>query len=215
MMKSIGLLPRRPDLSRAAFHDYYETRHAPLAIRHFPFAKYVRNHLLGDEAIGFDTISEFWARDISRLTGLMSTGVGEIMREDERRFMDQPRICSAATEERHLSGPPRVVEVGSVIKEVALLSIAEGVDRQLFAAAAAEWGRTIAAEAGYLIDRMTLDLVQPWPGRPFPYDALLWAWLPDGRPALADKAAPAGITVRATARCESKETLPEALLQDH
>lgn len=214
MMKSIALLPRRPDLSRAAFHDYYETRHAPLGIRHFPFAKYVRNHLLGEDAIGFDTISEFWARDISKLTGLMSTEVGDILREDERRFMDQPRIHSAGTEEHHLAGLPRVVEAGNRVKEVLLLSNADGLDRQLFAIAAAEWGRTIAAAAGNLIDRMTLDLVQFWPGRLFPYDALLWAWLPNDRSVLAGKCAPAGITVRATARCRSVETPRETLLRD-
>lgn len=212
MMKSIALLPRRSDLSRAAFHDYYETRHAPLGIRYFPFAKYVRNHLMDEDAIGFDTISEFWARDISKLTGLMSTEVGDIMREDERKFMDQPRICSSATEEYHLAGPPRVVDVGSINKEVLLLGNAEGLDCRLFATAAAEWGRTILAAAGKSIDRMTLDLIQPWPGRPFPYDALLWAWLATDRSVLTGHTAPEGITVRATARCRSTETLPEALL---
>lgn len=212
MMKSIALLPRRPDLSRAVFHDYYETRHAPLGVRHFPFAKYVRNHLLNEDAIGFDTISEFWAPDISKLTGLMSTEIGEIMREDERRFMDQPRIRSAGAEERHLSGPPRVVEAGNVIKEALLLSNAGGLDRRRFADAAADWGRTLAATAGTRIERMTLDIVQPWPDHPFPYDALLWVWLVDDAPVLAGKPAAAGITARAAVRCQSVETPTDVLL---
>ncbi|MDB5394746.1 MAG: ethyl tert-butyl ether degradation EthD, partial [Rhodospirillales bacterium] len=45
-MKTIVLFRRRPDLSRAAFRDYYETRHAPLAVQHVHFTKYVRNHLI-------------------------------------------------------------------------------------------------------------------------------------------------------------------------
>ena len=45
-MKTIGLMPRRPDMSRAAFRDHYENRHAPLALGKFPFEKYVRNHVV-------------------------------------------------------------------------------------------------------------------------------------------------------------------------
>jgi hypothetical protein len=46
MSKNIALLSRRAELTRAQFRDYYETRHAPLAIGYFPFTRYVRNHLL-------------------------------------------------------------------------------------------------------------------------------------------------------------------------
>ncbi len=38
-MKTVGLMPKRPDLTRAAFRDHYETRHSPPALGKFPFEK--------------------------------------------------------------------------------------------------------------------------------------------------------------------------------
>ena len=107
MTKSLALLPRRADFSRAQFQDYYETRHATLAIRYFGFTKYVRNHLSSHENIGFDTISEFWSDDIVKLAGLMQTEVGEILRADERRFMDRDQIRSGASTESLVAGAAR------------------------------------------------------------------------------------------------------------
>lgn len=79
MMKSMCVLARRADFSREQFQAYYEDHHAPLGVQHFPFAGYVRNHLLDAPEIGFDTISEFWAEDISALGALMQGPVGEIL----------------------------------------------------------------------------------------------------------------------------------------
>ena len=108
-MKTIALMPRRPDTSRAAFREHYETRHVPLALRYFRFAKYVRNHLVDPrtDGVGFDTISEFWHNDLSEAMRLMGSEVGDIMRAHAPRFTDQPRIRPATSEEILLSGPPR------------------------------------------------------------------------------------------------------------
>ena len=58
-MKTVGLMPRRPDTTRAAFRTHYETRHAPLALGKFPFEKYIRNHIVSSDPdpIGFDVPS--------------------------------------------------------------------------------------------------------------------------------------------------------------
>ena len=41
--------------------------HALLAVMHFPFRGYARNHVLPGQRARFETISEFWADDPARL----------------------------------------------------------------------------------------------------------------------------------------------------
>src|SRR5512139_3816481 len=107
-MKSVCLLTRRPGTTREAFRDYYETQHSRLGMKYFPFAKYLRNHVLeSSREIDFDCVSEFYF-DAGRSGGdLMATPVGEILRADERKFMDQSLIRPAGAEESILAGPPR------------------------------------------------------------------------------------------------------------
>jgi hypothetical protein len=72
MFKCIALLKRKPDLSREAFIDYYETQHAPLIRRLLPgILDYRRNYvdlegafIFPDAApIDFDVITEIWLAD--------------------------------------------------------------------------------------------------------------------------------------------------------
>jgi len=69
-VKTIVMSRRRPELTRDAFRDYYETRHAPLAIRHVRFTKYVRNHLIAPSNAEFDVVSEFWLPDPAEIDAL-------------------------------------------------------------------------------------------------------------------------------------------------
>ncbi|WP_165938547.1 EthD domain-containing protein [Parafrankia sp. BMG5.11] len=165
MMKSVCILARKAGSGRTAFHDYYETSHAPLAIGHFPFARYVRNHLVGSVEPGFDTISEFWAADIGKVAALMDGPAGEIMRADEERFMDRSRIAAAGAEERLLSdqGPAT-----------------DGLRRAVFV----DWRGDGAGEKERTIDlarslaargrAVSLDLIQPWGEPAFPARAIIW-----------------------------------------
>jgi uncharacterized protein (TIGR02118 family) len=90
MEKSVDFMPRRPDISRAEFRDHYEQRHAPLALPLFPFRRYRRNHLIDQEVEpGFDCVSEFWVSSLASIGELMTGEVGETMRADERKFLDQ------------------------------------------------------------------------------------------------------------------------------
>lgn len=174
MMKSICALARRPDLSRDDFADYYEDRHVPLALNYFPFRRYVRNHLLDDPDIGFDTISEFWADDLAAMTGVLDGPVGAIMSEDERRFMDQARMAPGGAEEQILSEGPPADRQG--IRTAALINW-RGDDSAARADILA-WGREIAAgQAG-----LSVDFVQSWRGPAFPGRAVLWAPGPVGKP---------------------------------
>lgn len=152
MIKTIGFLPRRPDLSRDAFRTYYEDRHAPLAIGLFPFTRYRRNHLAdAKDDPGFDCVSEFWVPSVEEIGALMMGPAGETMKVDERNFMDQPRISAAVAEET-LAGPDGAASL--------ILLQRTGGDVAALAAICASVG------AG-------LDLLVPFDTRPLPCDAVV------------------------------------------
>jgi uncharacterized protein (TIGR02118 family) len=206
MMKSIALLTRRADVSRADFQRYYETRHAPLAIGYFPFEKYVRNHLQDHEDAGFDTISEFWAEDLGALTALMDGPVGEILREDERRFMDQSKIRPAGAEEILCAGPPRGVDDPPRRRVALLLEREPGLDDAGFRSALKAWGEAAAPGC----ERLAIDLVSPWTAAGFPAEAIAWIW-----PAGADQPSPpeaGGVRIARRLLVQTAETPPTALL---
>lgn len=171
MTKSLCAIGHRADRDRAFFQAYYEAKHAPLAIGHFPFTRYVRNHLVDGDDLPFDTISEFWADDIAATAALMNGPIGEILRADEARFMDRLHIASAGAEEHILSsGAPGATCIATLIGGDGSYDVAR--------ATALEWARAVA-------DRMpavSLDLVIPWGLPAFPAAAVLWSPEPPGGP---------------------------------
>lgn len=213
MNKSIALLSRRADISRESFRDYYETRHAPLAICHFPFAKYVRNHLLSLPDIGFDTISEFWSDDYGAIGELMGSAVGDMMREDERRFMDQSMIRSALSTEYLIHGPARHVERAPRSRVAVLLGRADDLGDAPFIERLNAYGQTLATEAGEQATRVTLDVLQTFPGMPFPYASILWLWLEDEKQPRLGAAPPVAIDVQGVVLTRSCETPPEVMAE--
>ncbi|HET8613204.1 MAG TPA: EthD domain-containing protein [Sphingomonas sp.] len=156
MVKTIGFMVRRPDITRAAFREHYETRHAPLAVPLFPFRRYRRNHLIDQAAEpGFDCISEFWFDSIEAIAALMAGEVGATMRADERNFLDQSAVRAAVAREA-LPGPA----------EAAALCFLRRED-----------GEDGALEAAFAGTGAGLDLLTPF-DRPLPFDAI--AALPPG-----------------------------------
>jgi uncharacterized protein (TIGR02118 family) len=178
-MKTVGLMPKRLDLSRSAFRDHYENRHAPLALGKFPFEKYIRNHLVASdpEPIGFDCLSEFWVGDVAEIYKIMAGPIGDIMREDERRFTDQPNIGPAVAQEIHIAGPARIIDDGLTKKEILLIRAAEGITEAAFVDSVIQWGGALVAGSEGGLTRVTLDTVVPFEGRPFPdFTAILYGW---------------------------------------
>lgn len=159
MMKSICTLTRRSDFSREQFQHYYDNNHAALAIKHFPFTRYVRNHVLDNPDIGFDTISEFWTEDVSKLMALMNGPVGDILREDERRFMDQSKVAPGVSEEY-------ATAAGVVADEryaVLLNWSDESFDSR-------QWAKELIAKN----TNISIDFIASWQEPAFPAKAVLW-----------------------------------------
>lgn len=165
---------RRPELTRDAFREYYETRHAPLAIQHVHFTKYVRNHLIAPSNADFDVVSEFWLVDVNEAIGLDKSPAGEMLRADADRFVDQARFRAIA-EESLLAGPPRRYETGRIQKYALLLNRRAYAAEADFIADARDWGRRLAQ--GATAKRVTIDVTRPFPGGRFPANAILWLWL--------------------------------------
>jgi uncharacterized protein (TIGR02118 family) len=212
-MKSVCLISRRPDLGREAFRDYYETRHAYLGMKHFAFDKYLRNHVVASSPgeVDFDCLSEFWQEDLAGAYETMSGPVGDILREDERRFMDQPRIRPAASVESLVAGPPRGVERGVARRQGLLLVRDPALAPADFASAVRAWGERLARELRG-VERVTLDEITPFGGdAAFPCDAILSLWLAAGATGAAGVAPPTGIALAAIVAFDAIESPPELL----
>ena len=151
-MKTIGFMPRKPGTTRASFRERYESGHAPLALKYFPFRRYRRNFLT-DASLepGYDSVSEFWTGPVGEIRDLMSGEIGDIMRADELVFTDQPRITPA------IADP---VATGSDDAPQLILLRREGGDDAALTALARNTG------AG-------LDLLTKMGANPLPADAIL------------------------------------------
>lgn len=220
--KSLGILSRRPDLSREDFQRYYETSHAPLGMCHYPFAKYVRNHVLGDVDPGFDTISEFWFDRQAAAKGFDPVKAGAIMDQDEMKFMDRSNKRAGSVTEYLLSGPERTVESGPGHKLAILLIRSPATTDEAFLGLAADFGRRVCAENRGAMFRAMLDIVRVPPGggvasASVPYLAIscagiLWFWVEGGKcPDRVPEPPPGGIGVTGTVSMTSHETSPELL----
>lgn len=211
-MKSVCLLTRRPGTTREAFRHYYETSHCRLGMKYYPFAKYLRNHIVeSSQAIDFDCVSEFYLDDGRLSVDPMQTAAGEILRADERSFMDQSLIRPALAEESILAGPPRDVAPPGTRRQLLMLDPAAGADDAVFSAAIADWAHTLAVLPG--VQRVSLDRVTPYaPDRlPFPCGVLVSLWLGTGATALQPSPAPDAISLRVVLLADVCETPPQEI----
>ena len=105
MIKAIGMMKRKPGISREEFIRHYEDVHAPLAQRLLGFARYARNYLLPVPGAGeppFDVISEFWFESkeaYARAMAFNTSPEARILREDEALFMDTSKTVGLLVDE--------------------------------------------------------------------------------------------------------------------
>ena len=111
--KILLFMKRRPDISVAAFRDYYETRHMPLAIRGGTagLKRYVRRYIdpkphpeTGDPGeLPFDVITELWFDDEAVFNGTLRYLTTKIMPadivEDEKHLFDRASLRIATVVE--------------------------------------------------------------------------------------------------------------------
>jgi len=208
MAKIAILMSRRPDLSRPAFREYYETGHAKLAAEHLQLVKYLRNHVIDADGapIDFDCLTELYL-DTSVPQTPTDGEVGQMFAEDESRFCDRPLVRSATSVETILAGGPREVDAPGTRRVVLILE--SGTD---ITAAARRWAASFDRDR---IRRITLDVTTPMrtaihdPGHFFPFGAFMSLWPAGALPAIP--AAPAGIRLVSTVTTEIYETSPQDL----
>ncbi|GAB3103952.1 EthD domain-containing protein [Aestuariicella hydrocarbonica] len=195
MMKSICALTRRMGMSRQEFQHYYEQQHVPLAIQYLPFNRYVRNHLLDHEGIGFDTISEFWAEDLNHVATISNGPARKLLRTDELQFMDPSQQAAGACEVQYLSTGPLLNQRWAIL-------LNWSGDRSTVE----DWVNSLI-QANTLVPsdaEMTLDwIMQP---SSFPARALLWT----SDPFVTDNL-PQSVSATAL-RVQREETDPSALI---
>ena len=97
------------NLSDVDFRDYYENKHAPLASSLLTLEKYERNYVnseLNPLYASLGSISIFQYQSIQSLEIVgneMASSAGDILRDDERKFMDVPKNYHVFTESNQLT----------------------------------------------------------------------------------------------------------------
>src|SRR5690554_6084099 len=171
-MKAVSLVTRRADLDRAGFRDYYESTHCWLAMQHFPFLGYTRNHLLDHPELDFDCISEFAAPEEMAAIDVMNSRSRQLVAADELQFMDSGCIRLAAVRWHQLFASGEAWPQGL---QAQLLMIVHGLQAllQTLQQLAPQLTGVLPALHG-----MRLDLLDNDPRCPLTCNALLWLdWL--------------------------------------
>jgi hypothetical protein len=118
MFKVIALLSAKTDISKTAFIDYYESRHAKLIWSLFPWIiEYRRNFVdLTGAIIGsaasppdFDVVTELWFRDRADYDRMLAThadpAVGGAVAADEENCFDRSKTRFFIVEEAESDAP--------------------------------------------------------------------------------------------------------------
>jgi uncharacterized protein (TIGR02118 family) len=105
MIKIVALIRAKPELTPAAFRDYYETRHVPLVRSMLPGMKdYRRNFLSWDETHlvrgpadrNFDAITEVWFEDQAAFDAFKQAfsdpRIKQRIEDDEDNFLDRQSV---------------------------------------------------------------------------------------------------------------------------
>jgi uncharacterized protein (TIGR02118 family) len=112
VIKFFGLIPRRPDISPAEFHDHYRHPHGTLGKQIPAFRGYVQSHQIGSSALGpdqtqFEAVAEVWFDTVGDAVGLADDPhYLEHVKPDEPNFVDLDKLKWLYTNEEVLfSGP--------------------------------------------------------------------------------------------------------------
>ncbi len=104
MIKFVGVVWRRPDLSREDFLHHWQTNHAEVVKKLPGLRKYVQGPAVtraGREPV-IDGIAELWFDDVEALRKAWRSPEGQAVREDEKRFIDLERSYAFWAEDHHV-----------------------------------------------------------------------------------------------------------------
>ena len=106
MIKLVYCIAKRPDLSDAAFFDYWENVHGPIGRRIPGLRRLVQSHALTDGPGGrrdFDGVAELWFDDLVALSAARNTAEWRASTADEAHFIDTTRTALLITEEHEIA----------------------------------------------------------------------------------------------------------------
>jgi uncharacterized protein (TIGR02118 family) len=104
MIKFVGVVWRKPGLSREDFLHHWQTNHAAVVKKLPGLRKYVQGPAVtraGREPV-IDGIAELWFDDVDALRGAWRSSEGQGVREDEKRFIDLERSYAFWAEDHHV-----------------------------------------------------------------------------------------------------------------
>ncbi|MCU1691821.1 MAG: Ethyl tert-butyl ether degradation EthD [Frankiales bacterium] len=134
-VKLFALLPKRPDIPLATFHEHWRTIHKDHALNMRNLRRYVQNHRVeavpegfppapfeGFDAAPYPGIAEAWFDDLATAAGMGEdpdyVGGAKL---DEPNFMDMDRLAFLITRERVLIEGPPLAQDAELTKVLLLL----------------------------------------------------------------------------------------------
>lgn len=128
MIKMVGLMKRRADLTHEQFSQYWLVKHAPLALKLPGIRRYAQNLVIGGTP-GYDGSPETWWDDTAALKAAIGSPIMAECNKDEQLFTSE--IGGLVVVERPiLEGQPD--ERKAIIKRMAFLKRKEGLTREQF-----------------------------------------------------------------------------------
>ena len=106
MIKALAFIHKKTGLSDTDFRTYYENSHAPLASSLLTFEGYERNFINSKfnqsfKSLGSISIFKYQSmRSLDVIGEQMESNKGDILREDELKFMDVPKNFFILTESK-------------------------------------------------------------------------------------------------------------------
>lgn len=106
MIKFVGVVWRKPGLSREEFLTHWQTNHAAVVKKLPGLRRYIQGPAVTREGRepAIDGIAELWFDDVEACRQAWRSSAGQVVREDEKRFIDLDRSYAFLAEDHHVLG---------------------------------------------------------------------------------------------------------------
>ena len=138
MIKALAFIHKKKGISDKDFKNYYEKNHAPLATSLLTFEGYERNFVsakINPNFASLGSISIFQYQSIESLNNIekqMSSDAGDILREDELKFMDVAKNYFVLTKSDQLTEQKfkkKIFYPGNHIDDLSSLNTYKGLQK--------------------------------------------------------------------------------------